>query len=135
MVAWVYKSVVDKDPRQYKFPFALWTRAVVGELIRRRFGIRLNKNSVGRLLARLGITPQRPLWRAYQQDPVRVKAWKEKEYLAMEKQVAVEKSEIWFGDEAGIYSDYHSGVTWRVWGKTPEIVRGFFRETAAAYAA
>lgn len=121
MVAWVYKAVVDKDPRQYKFPFALWTRAVVAELIRRRFGVRLSKNSVGRLLARLGITPQRPLWRAYQQDPVRVKAWKEKEYPAIEKQAADEKAEIWFADEAGIRSDYHSGATWGLRGKTPVV--------------
>lgn len=121
MVAWVYKAVVDKDPRQYKFPFALWTRAVVAELIRRRFGVRLSKNSVGRLLARLGITPQRPLWRAYQQDPVRVKAWKEKEYPAIEKQATAEKAEIWFGDEAGIRSDYHSGATWGLRGETPVV--------------
>lgn len=119
MVAWVYKTVVDKDPRQYKLPFALWTRAIVAELIRRKYGIRLSRNSVGRLLARLGITPQKPLWRAYQQDPDRVRAWLRKEYPAIKMRAAAEKAEIWFGDEAGIRSDYHAGSTWGLRGKTP----------------
>ena len=61
--------VVGKDPRQLQFTFALWTRDMVRELIRREFDVRLSAVSVGRLLHQLGLSPQRPLYRAYQQTP------------------------------------------------------------------
>jgi transposase len=57
---------------QLKFPFALWTRAMVRELIRDRFGVEMSEVNVGRLLHKLGLTPQRPLRRAYQQNQARV---------------------------------------------------------------
>src|SRR5215213_6299847 len=63
-------------PRQLQFAFALWTRAMVRELIGREFGVRLSEVSVGRLLRKLGLSPQRPLYRAYQQNPRAVARWK-----------------------------------------------------------
>lgn len=101
MIEWVYKTVVGKDPRQYRFPFALWTRDAIGSLIYKEFGIRLSANSVGRLLAQLGITPQKPLWRAYQQDQQRVRRWVQEEYPAIEKEAKQLKAEIWFADNRG----------------------------------
>jgi transposase len=121
MIAWVYKTVTGSDPRQYKFPFALWTRNAIADLIRRRYGIRLSVNSVGRLLAQLGITPQKPLWRAYQQDPERVRTWVEEEYPKIKRQAKTLKAEIWFGDESGVRSDYHAGTTWGRKGQTPVV--------------
>lgn len=128
MIAWVYRVVTSGDPRQYKFPFALWTRTVIATLVYRRYGVRLSANSVGRLLAQLGITPQKPLWRAYQQDPERVRHWLETEYPALVRQARREKAEIWFGDEAGVRSDYHAGTTWAARGQTPVV-----RTTGARY--
>ncbi len=64
MIAWVYQAVVGTGPREYKFPFALWTRKSLLALIDQRYGIRLIANSVDRLLAQLGISPQKPLGRA-----------------------------------------------------------------------
>jgi transposase len=51
----VYTLVVGNDPRQLRFAFALWTRAMVRELIRREFGVRLSEVSVRRLLRKLGL--------------------------------------------------------------------------------
>jgi transposase len=121
MIAWVYKVVVGSDPRQYKFPFALWTRQALATLIYREYKIRLSRNSVGRLLAQLGITPQKPLWRAYQQDPERVRKWLEEEYPAIVIEARKVRGEIWFLDEAGIRSDYHAGTTWGIKGQTPVV--------------
>ena len=54
---------------QYGFDFGLWTRQIARDLIAQRFGVSLSLASVGGLLARVGLTPQKPLQRAYQRDP------------------------------------------------------------------
>ena len=73
---WVYFLVCEGDPRQLKFPFALWTRALVAKAIKDKFGIRLSESSVGRLLKQLGLSNQKPLYRAYQQNPKTIAQWK-----------------------------------------------------------
>jgi transposase len=50
MLQWIYDAVTKKDPRQMKFPFALWTALMIGEMIWRQYGIRLSEASVCRLL-------------------------------------------------------------------------------------
>lgn len=119
MIKWVYRTVVGKDPRQYNFPFALWTRNAIGALIHKKFGIRLSANSVGRLFAQLGITAQKPLWRAYQQDPQRVGKWVQEEYPTIEKEAKELKAQIWFADESGLRSDYHAEPPGDSRGKPP----------------
>ena len=121
MLAWVYRVFVGSDPRHYKFPFALWIRKAIGTLFYRKYHIRLSVNSVGRLLTQLGITPQKPLWRAYQQDPERVRRWVQEEYPALEREAKQLGAEIWFGDESGLRSDYHAGTTWGRKGQTPVV--------------
>jgi len=59
MLKWLYNTVTQKNPLRFKFQFALWTREMVAELIAKKYGIRLARNSVGRLLAQLGITPRK----------------------------------------------------------------------------
>jgi len=117
----VYTLVVGNDPRQLQFPFALWTRAVVPELIRREFAVRLSEVSVGRLLRKLGLSPQRPLYRAYQQNPEAVARWKAETYPAIRAEAARVGARICFVDEAGVRSDYHAGTTWAPVGQTPVV--------------
>ncbi len=118
---WIYKAVADKNPLQFKFPFALWTAAMVQALIAERFEVRLSHSSVCRLLIQLGLTAQRPLWRAYQQDPEAVKRWLDKEYPEIRRRAKREGAQIFFADEAGVRSDYHSGTTWGRRGRTPVV--------------
>jgi transposase len=118
----IYKLVVSKDPRQLSFGMALWTREMVGELIRRECNVKLSAVSVGRLLRKLGLSPQRPLWRAYQQNPLLVQRWKTEEYPAIRAGAAAVGATIYFGDEAGVRADFHAGTTWAPVGETP-IVR------------
>ncbi|HXK37253.1 MAG TPA: IS630 family transposase, partial [Candidatus Paceibacterota bacterium] len=120
-IRWIYETVTMKNPQQLKFPFALWTRGMVGVLIRRQFGVRLASNSVGRLLAKLGLSCQRPLYRAYQQNPALVESWLKNEFPAIRKLAKECNAEVFFGDEAGIRSDYHSGTTWARKGQTPVV--------------
>jgi transposase len=117
----LYTLVVGNDPRQLRFAFALWTRAMVRDLIRREFGVRLSEVSVGRLLRKLGLSPQRPLYRAYQQNPEAVARWKAETYPQIRVQAAQVGATIYFADEAGVRSDYHAGTTWAPVGRTPVV--------------
>jgi transposase len=60
----VRRWIVGKDPRPDGFDFGLWTRRIVAEMIHERLGVTYTLPSVGRLLAALQITPQKPLRRA-----------------------------------------------------------------------
>ena len=120
-IAWIYRTLRDKDPRQLKFPFALWTRAMVVSLIKTQFGIKLSVSSVGRLLRQLGFSNQKPLYRAYQQDPDAVVEWKEKVFPGIKKKAKKVGATIYFEDESGVRSDYHSGKTWGLKGQTPVV--------------
>ncbi len=115
----VYTLVAGTDPRQLSFEFALWTREMVRTLIRREFGVALSAVSVGRLLRKLGLSPQRPLWRAWQADPEAVRRWREEEFPAIRTAAKAEGATVYFADEAGIRSDYHAGTTWAPVGRTP----------------
>lgn len=119
MMQWIYDTVSNKDPRQMQFPFALWTSLMVVELIWREYHIRLSKASVCRLMNQMGLSPQKPLWRAFQKDPERVEKWIKEEYPKIHKLARQQKADIFFGDEAGVRSDFHAGRTWAVRGQTP----------------
>jgi len=120
-IGWIYRTIRDKDPRQLKFPFALWTRAMLAGVIKKQFGITLSVSSVGRLLRQLGFSCQKPLHRAYQQDPDAVAEWKEKVFPEIKKKAKKIGATIYFEDEAGVRSDYHSGKTWALKGQTPVV--------------
>lgn len=118
---WIYNTVVGTSPLQHRFEFALWTRAMIQTLVQKQFGLRLSLSSVGRLLAQLGLTCQRPLFRAYEQNPTLVQQWRQRDYPGIQALAKREGAEIFFGDEAGLRSDYHSGTTWGVRGQTPVV--------------
>jgi transposase len=121
MLRWIFKTVTTKNPLQLKFPFALWTREMVRNLIEKQYGIKLSVVSVGRLLKKLGLSCQKPLMRAFQQDPVVVQQWIEEDYPRIKQLARRQKAEIYFEDEAGIRSDHHFGTTWGMKGTTPVV--------------
>ena len=120
-IARLYELVVGADPAQFSFAFALWTRDMVRQVIRREFKVALSVVSVGRLLRTMGLSPQRPLYRAYQQNPEAVQRWKDEQFPAIRSQAKAEGATIYFADEAGIRSDYHAGTTWAPVGRTPVV--------------
>jgi transposase len=120
-IAWIYRTIVEKDPLQMKFPFALWTRAMIGVVIKRQFGIKLSVASIGRLLRQLGLSCQKPLFRAYQKNPELVEQWKKSVFPAIKKRAKKMGAAIYFQDESGIRSDFHSGTTWAPKGQTPVV--------------
>lgn len=115
----VKRWILGKDPRQHGFDFGLWTRRIVQTMISEKMGIELCLTSVGKLLASLEITPQKPLRRAYERDPVAVERWRSEEYPKLKKRAKKHGAMIFFLDEAGFQSDPPLGRTYGLKGHTP----------------
>jgi transposase len=131
----VFRWVNGRDPRQYGLDFGLWTRAVVAELIQKKFGVGLGLTAVGELLAKLGLTPQKPLQRAYQRDPQAIEKWQRETYPAIARQAKAQGAEVFFWDESGFRADTVHGKTWGVRGQTPVVQRPGQRQSISAASA
>jgi transposase len=115
------RLIQDRCPDQLKLPFALWTREAVCKLLADRFDLSVSVWTAGRYLRAWGFTPQKPLRRAYEQDPVAVKRWLEQEYPAIVARAKKENALIHWGDETGLRSDHQTGTSYGRRGQTPVI--------------
>ena len=117
----VKRWILSGDPRQYGFDFGLWTRQIVSDLINDRLNIRLGLTAVGDLLHRVGLTPQKPMRRAYERDDKEIEKWKEETYPEIKKSAKKQGAEIFWLDEASIRSDDPLMRTWGLKGQTPTV--------------
>lgn len=131
----VFRWINGKDPRQYGLDFGLWTRTVVADLIEKKFDIHLGVTAVGELLAKLGLTPQKPLQRAYQRDPEAIEKWQREIYPSLARQAKQQGAEVHFWDESGFRADTVQGKTWGVKGQTPVVERPGQRQSISAASA
>ena len=115
------KAITDKTPDQLKFPFALWTRRAVQQLVNQLFSINMPIRTVGEYLSRWGFTPQKPLRKAYEQNPKLVQKWLDEQYPVISARAKQEDAEINWGDETGLCSDSQHGRSYAPRGKTPAI--------------
>ena len=118
---WLAKAVKDHSPLQFKFSFGLWTLSLIAALIEREFGKKLSLASVSRIMKLLGFSAQKPLYQAWQQDATLVKTWEGEIYPAIRAEAKAAGATIYFADESGIRSDYHTGTTWAPVGQTPVV--------------
>jgi transposase len=124
----LYQAIAGKTPLQHRFEFGLWTLRLVQWLIYEDLGLKLSRASVARLLKQMGLSCQRPLFRAMEQNAERVEKWQREEYPRIQKLAKESGAEIWFEDESGVRSDYHGGTTWGPKGQPPVV-----RTTGARY--
>src|ERR671913_2273175 len=106
-------------PDELGLPFALWNRAAVGALVARRCGVELAVRTVGKYLARWGFTAQKPIRRAYEQDPAAVRRWLRRDYPAIVAQAKRARGIVFWGDETGLRSDDVRGRSYAPRGRTP----------------
>jgi transposase len=117
----IQQQMREQFPDELGIDSALWTRQSVQSLIEQVSGVFMPIRTVGEYLKRWGFTPQKPLKRAYEQDPQAVKAWLESEYPAIRERAHQEAAEIAWGDESGLRSDAQVGRGYAPMGETPEI--------------
>lgn len=113
--------IVDKMPDQLKLPFYLWTRAAVVRLIAREYGIAVSLVTVGRYLRAWGLSPQKPVRRAYERNDAAIARWLKREYPAIARQAKREHAVIYWGDEMGLRSDHVTGTSYAPVGRTPVV--------------
>lgn len=115
----IVRSITDRCPDQLKLPFMLWTREAVAMLILRRFGISISIWTAGRYLARWGFTPQKPVRRAYERNPIEVERWMKQRYPRIKYRAKTERATVYWEDETGLRSDHAFGRTYAKRGQTP----------------
>jgi transposase len=118
---WVRRQIVSRTPDQLALKFFLWTREAVRDLIEAEFGIGLSVWTIGRYLKAWGFTPQKPIRRAFEQNPVEVQRWLNETYPGIRAKALREKAEIYWGDETGMRSDHTAGRSYGRRGRTPVI--------------
>ena len=119
----VIALVRDTTPDQLGLAGFLWTREAVGELIARRYGVRLARTTMGAYLRGWGFSPQKPQRRALEQNPAAVRRWLTTNYPAIRAQARRQGGVVLWLDEMGVRSDAAAGRSWAPVGQTP-VVKG-----------
>jgi len=104
----IIRLLIDKNPRELKFKFALWTRESVKAVIDREFDMDMPISTVGHYLKQWEFTSKKPIKRAYERDDANAKAWMQKEYPRIREKAKAEGAEIWWGDETSAISLPHN---------------------------
>lgn len=118
----VYK-MRSGTPEDYGLVGQLWTRELVRGLIKKTLGKHVGLSTTGRMLKRCNLSYQKPLRRAYEKDPEKVKAWRKKEFPKISREASKRRASLYFTDETNVRTNHHSGRTWSRRGKTPVINR------------
>ena len=108
---WLYEAITLGDPRQFQLVFCLWTLNIVRTVLKREKGVELSKSAVCRLLQYMGLTPQRPIYRSYKQDPRELERYLNQTFPELRALAQRTGAEIYFIDESAVRSDHHHGNT------------------------
>jgi transposase len=117
----ICRIVREHTPDRFGLDGFLWTRALVRDLITARCGVTLSLTTVGKYLRDWGLTWQKPVRKAFEQDPAAVTGWLTDVYPAIVRQARAEKAIIFWADQTGLRSDHVTGRTWGPVGATPVV--------------
>lgn len=117
----IIRKITNHQPEQMKLAFGLWTRENVGELIFKEYGIRRSARQIGRYLQQWGFTPQKPVYKAYEQNNTEVKKWLKIHYPAIQELAKKAGAAIFWGDETGVRSHDQRGRSFAPKGRTPVV--------------
>ena len=118
----VLKEVLlNQTPQQNGLPYALWSRKAIQEVIWHMWRIKIALRTISDYMKRWGYTPQKPLKRAYQQNPKQVDKWLKETYPSIKEKAHLQKGVICWADETGVKNqcNHHRGYAPK--GKTPVV--------------
>jgi len=118
---WLYDAITMGNPLNYKLAFCLWSLNTIRALLQQERGVLLSKSAICRLMNHLGLTPQRPLYKSYKQNPDKINTYINTTYPEAVAQAQKYHASIYFLDEAAFRSDAHRGTTWGKCGETPVV--------------
>jgi len=121
MEQWLYQTVLNSTPVEHGYDTLLWNRDILAVLLRERFGVTVTGRTISGHLKKLGLSYQKPCYRALAQDPEEVEQFLEDKFPRIERLAAKLGADIAFEDEAGIGVSTRSGRTWGTAGQPPEI--------------
>jgi transposase len=78
-------ALIEAGPQAAGFTSGLWTGPMIGDLIRKRFGVTLHNHSVPRMLNQMGFSVQRPRKRLARADAEKQALWLKKRFPALKK--------------------------------------------------
>ena len=113
--------IVGENPKQLSLPFALWNRRAVMQMIKVLFEIDMPIRTVGEYLLRWGYTPQRPMKRALEQNPVKIEQWLNDTYPMIAARAKAEGATIYWSDETAVAEDGHWLRGYAPAGQTPRV--------------
>lgn len=76
---------LKKGAESYEFTGDYWTHSRVKVVLEKEYGVVYGVKQVGRILAKIGWTRQKPQKKAAQQDAAKVTQWKEEDLPALKK--------------------------------------------------
>lgn len=121
-IARLRRIIIGKNPRQLNFGMNLWTVPIIGDLIEKLFHVRLHDTTVWRMLHRIGLTPQKPVRRAFQRDHAEIVEWTTSIFPTIVREARRRQATLLFLDETGVHEDGPIGTTWAERGKTPTVL-------------
>lgn len=124
----IFSIILTKTPLDFKFDTVLWTREIIADLIFQKFSISLHETTIGRILKRNNLTPQKPIRKAYQQDEKEVEYFKNVTFPELMAKAKKEGATILFLDETSAISEPNIGRTWGIRGQTPIVPANGKRE-------
>jgi transposase len=121
MEIWLRKTVLKKTPKAYGYDTHLWNCAILAELLHHEFEVWVSERTISRHLVKMGLSYQKPHYRAMEQDPEEIRYFLEEKFPRIRRLASKIDAEIAFEDETGVGVSTRYGRTWGEQGKTPQV--------------
>ena len=115
------KNIVAEGPKKIGYFQAIWTSAMIRDVIEKKFGVSYNRRYVCDLLKQIGLSYQRGKFIYDRGDNEKRQEWKNETWPELLKKAKEENAVILFEDEVSFSLWGSLGYTWAPVGEQPQI--------------